>query len=265
MNELRAVVGAIVEDIDEVEGEMEDVLKAVDVGTVTDGMIVEGSSKAVEVKALEDTDEAVVMVNVALVCGISEPSEEMTVLVLGPGRLVDGTELIDSEAVGGTYAEVGPSVGVLSILDVSIKELARLVPGVAELDDTNSEEEGTKAEVGDAQREVVASSDDKAAGEVVEVEVGARLGTVKDGEAGADPGLTIVTVEGLQFEQTVVSGSSSVTVTVVGVGSMVIVLVVPAVFTTVTCAEAAADAEEPAPPSTGTTEYVGLLPRASKS
>ena len=60
------------------------------------------------------------------------------------------------------------------------------------------------------------------------------------------------------------SGSSSVTVIVVGLGEIVIVSVVPIVLTIVTCAVKADEADAPAPPSTGTTDHVGLLPRASR-
>ena len=85
---------------------------------------------------------------------------------------------------------------------------------------------------------------------------------VTDGALVDGPGLTIVTVGESHFSQTVVAGSSSVTVTVAGSGETVTTVVVSSVLTTVTCAEKAEDADAPAPPSTGTTEYVGLLARA---
>lgn len=81
---------------------------------------------------------------------------------------------------------------------------------------------------------------------------------VNDDVSVGGPGLTTVSENGLHLAQTVVTGTS-VIVTVAGFGE----IVVATVFTTVTCAENADDAEAPAPPSTGTTDQVGLLLRAS--
>ena len=74
----------------------------------------------------------------------------------------------------------------------------------------------------------------------------------------------MVTVCELHSSQTVVTGSSSVTVTVAGFGETTTVAVVPMVLTTVICAEKADEADAPEPPSTGTTDHVGLLARASR-
>ncbi|MCJ1330292.1 hypothetical protein MMC10_006975 [Thelotrema lepadinum] len=255
----------------------EEELRAVDVDiqlvpVVSDGVGV-GSSVVIVAMALEVSGCTVVTIEEELVWDTSEPEGVTVELVVDGGGFVEGLEVIDTKVEESRDNDVGAADGELAtiVLEVAIVEGPAVESVRLELVAMEPVMEDWASDVGaldtgDGIPEAELCATELGLTIVIAVEVGVELGVVKDGGMTEDgSGLTTVTVEGLHFEHcTVVPGSSSVTVTVVGDGKIVIVSVVPIVLTTVTCALNADEAEAPAPPSTGTTDHVGLLARASR-